>query len=309
MKWWLSGTVLGAALLGTAVGILLQKYGDASGWIGSRLRDLGLYHYAYSTVAPIQTATQSAVVPPEAMGQMRLFILAGQSNMSGRAELPESSASADQIYMFGNDYRWHLAQEPVDSPAGQVDVVSLDDSAGYGPSLAFAERLRSLRSDRPVGLIPCAKGGSSIADWQRNLSDQSLYGACLKRVRAAAAMGEISGVLFFQGEADALDPKAFPSMRPAAETWATNFEQLVTDLRQDLAQPDLPVVYAQIGALQNAEKFPYWEVVRTQQEQVQLPHSRMITTSDLAMPDSAHFTQASYRTIGERFAEQLNQLL
>ena len=65
-------------------------------------------------------------------------------------------------------------------------------------------------ADMAIGLIPCAKGGSLIHDWRRNLDDNTLYGSCLKRARAASLMGNVAGLLYFQGEIDAVDPKEQP---------------------------------------------------------------------------------------------------
>ncbi|MBD1847882.1 hypothetical protein H6F89_31790 [Cyanobacteria bacterium FACHB-63] len=40
------------------------------------------------------------------LGKLQLFILAGQSNMSGLDEMPKSEMKTNsRIYMFGNDYR------------------------------------------------------------------------------------------------------------------------------------------------------------------------------------------------------------
>jgi len=46
-----------------------------------------------------------------------------------------------RILVFGNDYRWHIAAEPVDDPFNQVDKVSEDIDAGYSPAMAFAQVL------------------------------------------------------------------------------------------------------------------------------------------------------------------------
>ncbi|MEM6349392.1 MAG: sialate O-acetylesterase [Cyanobacteria bacterium P01_D01_bin.14] len=289
-------------LLSLSIGIVLQKYFNVSGYVGDGLRAVGLYQYVYGPAQALKSATTAQPIPSERQGQLRLYVLMGQSNMSGLAPMPSSSAAAasKNVYTFGNDYQWGPAAEPVDSPVGQIDAVSLDESAGFGPSVAFAEALP--QEDGAIGLIPCAKGGSSIAQWQRDLSDQSLYGSCLKRIRAASVMGQLEGVLFFQGEADAIDPTLYPSMQPQADRWGQQFTQMVRDLRQDLNQPDLPVVYAQIGADPQDQTLPNWERVRQQQQQIDVPDSARIQTDDLETWDGVHFTADSYRIIGQRFA-------
>ena len=300
--WPLYGLGLSVSLM---AGVVLQKYFNVSGYIGEALRAAGLYQYVYSSTQALQAAASTEVVPAAAQGELRLFVLAGQSNMVGLAPLPNAQPKTKNLYTFGNDYRWRIATEPVDSPEAQVDTVSLDEDAGFGPSVAFAEALQAqgiVDEGDAVGLIPCAKGGSSIAQWQRNGSDQSLYGSCLKRIQAASTMGKVEGVLFFQGEADAIDPALYPSMQPAADQWGERFVQFATDLRQDLEQPDLPLVYAQIGAPPQDDTLINWDTVRQQQAQVELSHSAPIATEDLATTDGVHFTADSYRIIGERFA-------
>ena len=137
---------------GAALGVLLQAYYGA----GRALRYVGIIP-PLPTVVPRPTPT---AIPPgvdEALqGRLALFILAGQSNMSGRAELPDDQALDPQIVVFGNDYRWRVAVEPIDSPQGQVDAVSADmadDLARFSPGVAFA-RARPLSPDNayPVPL-------------------------------------------------------------------------------------------------------------------------------------------------------------
>jgi hypothetical protein len=144
---------------------------------------------------------------------------------------------------------------------------------------------------------------TTIQDWQRNQNDQTLYGSCLKRTRTASTMGTISGILFFQGESDALDPKKNPGMMLSPNQWADQFTVFVRDWRSDLNQPDLPVVFAQIGSNTRPNRYPNWKVVQEQQSSVSLPYCKMITTDDLALADTVHFTTESYQVIGRRFAE------
>lgn len=286
--------------LGVLFGVLVQRYYGA----GRVLKTLRVVSSQLANVGK-STAMPVSGIPEEFQGKLSLFILAGQSNMSGRGDVPASQVADPRIFVFGNDYRWRVALEPIDGSAGQVDEVSRDggpDSAMFGPSLAFARALREQKSDTVIGLIPCAKGDSSIDEWQRNLSDNKLYGSCIKRARAASVMGKITGLLFFQGEADAVDPSRYPGKRRSAIDYAGKFSTFVHDLREDLAAPQLPVIFAQIGTHKAPKDFVNWEIIKEQQAMVKLPCASMITTDDLPLRDGVHFTTESYRTIGERFA-------
>jgi hypothetical protein len=240
---------------------------------------------------------------PSGWGNVALFILAGQSNMSGRGLEFNPDETDSRVLVFGNDYRWHQAIEPVDDPTGQVDQVSEDLGTGYSPGMAFALASLEHNPRMIIGLIPCAKGASSIKEWQRDLSDQSLYGSCLKRVRAASTAGQVQGILFFQGEADAVDPDLLPEHPPDAENWPALFISFVQDFRTDLLDPRLPVVFAQIGMQTAPSVLPNWDLVKQKQESVQLPWTAMIVTDDLPLQDEVHFTTESYRIIGRRFSE------
>lgn len=254
---------------------------------------------------PQLTATPQVTATPS---RLALFILAGQSNMSGRGPVPEGQTTDPRIVEFANDYTWQLAREPVDSPEGQVDTISRDPTAGYGPSMAFARALLEKNPNLRIGLIPCARGDSTIDQWQRDASDKTLYGSCLKRVRAAAAQGDVAGILFLQGESDAWDPQKVPQLTLSANTWADKFVRMANDWRADLGKPQLPIVYAQLGNI-SLEAFPNRDAVKAQQRAVQLPFSAMITTDDLPLLDHAHFTAESFDAVGQRFAQAYWQLV
>jgi hypothetical protein len=223
--------------------------------------------------------------------------------MVGAAPLQSEEKMDPRVYVFGNDYHWRFAGEPVDNPYNQVDRVSMDKDALFGPSMAFALATLDHAPQTVIGLIPCAKSSSTIIQWQRNLSDHSLYGSCLKRIRAASQMGQISGILFFQGEADAIDPAKYPELEANPANWSELFTSFVLDIREDLNKPDLPVIFAQIGSTTATEAFTHWEVVKEQQASTHLSMTAMITTDDLPLLDGLHFTRESYQNIGERFSE------
>jgi len=249
-------------------------------------------------------------IPKEHQGTLHLFILAGQSNMSGRGDIPQPAPTPNpKIYVFGNDYQWRLAADPIDDPHNQADKVSEDENAAFSPALPFAMELSNQRPELLIGLIPCAMDDTTIQNWQRNQSEQTLYGSCLKRARTASKMGTISGILFFQGESDALDPKKNPERNLSPNQWADKFTVFVNDWRNDLDLPELPVVFAQIGTNTRPNRYPNWKIVQEQQSSVQLLYCKMITTDDLALKDTVHFTTESYQLVGKRFAKAYLEIL
>ncbi len=240
-----------------------------------------------------------------------LFILAGQSNMSGRGEPrelpPGFPAHGERIQNFSNADVWAEAREPLDHPRGQKDACSLDLSPGVGPGLAFAQRLGELLPTAYVGLIPCARGGASLAQWAPGPSPASLYGSSLRRARLAGQKGRVAGVLFHQGESDA-------GSLTVVRAWPSRFADLVTAWRRDLGDPGLPVVFCQIGDLaprwRRTPGFRHWEELRQAQATVRLPGVAMVATGDLPlMPDGIHLSTGAQLILGRRLAQAMYELL
>lgn len=296
-----------ALICGTGLGVGLQRYFDLSAKTGGWLQKVGLSRYFYAPTEVLADSLEQSAIAEQLQGNLKLYVLVGQSNMVGAAAIPDDIKTSANVFTFGNDYHWEKATEPVDSPAGQVDSVSEDPKSGFGPAFTFAKTLVAEDSSQLIGLIPCAKDGSSITEWQRNLSDQTLYGSCLKRVRAASSMGEVSGILFFQGEADTIDPQQFPTLQPDAEAWAEKFALFAYNFRQDIGKPNLPLVYAQLGQPADLDGLPNWDLVKAQQKNIQIPDATLIETADLPM-EGIHFTVDSYKVIGQRFAEAMNSV-
>ncbi len=229
---------------------------------------------------PVQFA-----IKPEQQGKLQIFILAGQSNMEGDGDMKNYLApdTRGRVYVFDEQYNWQVGKEPVRTKVG--------------PSIAFAVELLEADPAAVVGLINCARGGTNIGQWQRQLDENALYAKMMKRAKAASVQGEIRGVLFFQGENDTEgDPTDHP------HEWKKYFEQFVADVRSDLQTPDLPVVFAQLGRV---DKHALWEVVKRQQAQVNASRTGMIRTDDLAYQEGGiHYTTESYVEIGKRFAHK-----
>ncbi len=226
-------------------------------------------------------------VPEELRGRLHIFLLAGQSNMEGGGRLSEYSPLDTQgcVYVFDKEaFRWNVAREPLD---GRM----------VGPAVSFACALRAKDPALCIGLVPCARGGTNIAQWSRNLSDHSLYGRLLMRAKAASAMGRIEGLLFMQGENDT---EGKPEDHPYE--WRDFFERFVEDVRMDLGISDLPVIFAQIGA--NPGEGGPWEVIKRQQADVRMPSCAMTRTDDLAYNEGEiHLSTASQMVLGRRFAD------
>jgi hypothetical protein len=266
---------------------------------------------ATNPVVPTASSYTGQGIPPEFQGKLKLFILAGQSNMSGRGKVPASLQKTNpKVFVFGNDYQWKLAVEPIDSPAGQLDTISEDLDAGFSPAMSFAEKLLESEPGILIGLIPCAKNSTSISAWNRDTRVTTLYGSCLNRIQQASQMGTPAGILFYQGETDASDPLLYPTKGIIpTDLWAGKFGGMVQNWRADLGSPNLPVVFAQLATHGDPKSFINWEAIKQQQESVNLPFCRMVTTDDLTVVDGVHLSIESYQELGKRFASAYLDLI
>jgi hypothetical protein len=238
----------------------------------------------------------AVAVPAQAVERdLYLIALAGQSNMSGAGDvnaLPVGfPKNGPRIWNFSNANTWELAKEPVHSN---------DEHPGVGPALAMADAFTTKYPHVSVGLIPCAKSGSGIAQWQPNLSQSSLYGSCLYRQKQAAQQGKLRALVFWQGGGDGKDKKR-------AESWGENFKRMVMAWRTDIGDPKLPVILLVVTpAEQTLRKYPYRDVVRQQQLSVQMPYLTKIETIGYDhYSDGIHLTTLGQLALGPVIATAL----
>ncbi|KAL6874393.1 hypothetical protein ACP4OV_013413 [Aristida adscensionis] len=254
----------------------------------------------------------------------RVFVLSGQSNMSGRGGVrngtswdgvvPPECAPDPRILRLSAALRWEEAREPLHAD------IDTSKTCGVGPGMAFARAVlprlhqqghRHRHGGPPapeaeeepassassggavVGLVPCAIGGTAIREWARG---ENLYEQMIRRARAAAAgcgRGEIEAVLWYQGESDAADAAA-------AEAYRGNVEALIANVRADLGKPQLPFIQVAIasGDSRNIEK------VRSAQLSVNLPNVVTVDAMGLALKDdNIHLTTESQVKLGKMLAE------
>jgi len=233
---------------GRAVGLgsdLEARWGDEP-WAPFAGRPDGAFALRLGARLPGQATLQvrgatrpDIVVSCEYVGVGDIYVVAGQSNASGRGAFPSSySHPVFRAALFGNDDRWKDLTDPVDSAAGQVDRVSVEGGAGGSVWPLLATELMAAEAV-PVAFVPCAKSGTRIARWVENAaaphSRSTLYGSMLRRVRAVG--GRVRAVLFWQGEADA-------RVSTTRGVYAAALRSLAAALAHDCAAP---LVAAQIG--------------------------------------------------------------
>lgn len=137
-----------------------------------------------------------------------VIILAGQSNMVGRAGTkgsswdgitPVESESRPEILRLNDELTWEEAREPLHRGISNNCPDAMDTQpAGIGPGMPFSNSV--LRRDPAfgeIGLVPCAVGGTRLSQWSRG---SCLYNRLVTRAGAAVRDGGVlRGMLWYQG--------------------------------------------------------------------------------------------------------------
>jgi sialate O-acetylesterase len=261
------------------------------------------------------TGTPDAIVVKDVLvGD--LWVLAGQSNMAGNGNLVDVTPPTPLVHSFDMADNWGVAREPLHNLPGAADPVHWPKNTngererlvgeklaqynarrkkGAGLGLSFAEEMLR-RTGVPVGLIPCAHGGTSMSQWDPALKDKggdSLYGSMFRRVEAAG--GKVKGLLWYQGESDA-NPKDWSE-------FLRKFEGFVASGRKDFNQPDLPFYDVQIGRHVSNTNVTEWNLVQEMQRKAEsIPHTGMVASVDLPLDDPIHISTAGQQRLGHRLA-------
>lgn len=189
--------------------------------------------------------------------------------------------------------------EPASNPLNKYSTIRKGlNMQGIGPSYGFA-RTMTAHTDRQIGLVVNARGGSSILSWRKGDKD-GYYEEALKRVRTAIAKGGVlKAVLWHQGEADV----------PRMDTYRKHFTELVTNLRHDLGMPELLFIAGEIATWGPTEQAARQNVEFNNRlrETCECLSNVVCVSSEglqpLINPSDPHFCTASQLQLGERYAE------
>lgn len=225
-------------------------------------------------------------------GPLPIYVLAGQSNMSGwgsTSELYGAFASPQPEVLFHQQGAGYGVLRPW--------------STKYGPEISFG-RSMYVRTGQPLAIVKHAKGSTSLAvDW--NPDTGPLYAELLSRtIRSRDYWGTlgydpyIAGVVWMQGEQDA----RYAEM---AYAYHDNFVAFIERIRTDLSAPNAPFIYGQI----RGKDYPYRDVVREAQATTSVPYAVLVGTDDLTTYEGLHFDSLSQIKLGIRFAKAMEAQL
>jgi Carbohydrate esterase, sialic acid-specific acetylesterase len=221
-----------------------------------------------------------------------IFILAGQSNMAGRAMVePQDTVANKRILTVNKEGKLIVAKEPLHFYEPNL--------TGLDCGLSFAKRLlKNIPGNISIVLIPTAVGGSSISQWLGDSVFRSvqLFSNFTTQVNNAKQFGTIKAILWHQGESDANEKNS--------AKYEERLGVLINKFRSVTADNNLPILIGELGSFSKSKE--QFSLINNAIHHYasQNENTSVISTSDLEHKgDSLHFNSKAQRTMGKRFAE------
>jgi hypothetical protein len=278
----------------------------------------------------------SFFLPSPVSAATKVFLLGGQSNMSGvggytgynknmppwsdppydRADKPcpaPYNAPLPSVRFWNFGYGKKPA-EFVNAPETGNGWGDLQPGFGhradqFGPELSFGRRLHELYPNDEIYLVKHAIGGTNLAvDWNPNRDTmgpqyktfQQRVNAALADLKKAGKNPEIVGMIWMQGENDTTVPDH-------AKAYRQNLKNLIAKVRSDFNAPKMKFVVGRISTMSKLWATPEnLELVRKVQAEVSkiADNSSWIDTDDLTWAYYGHYGTQGQIDLGIRFANQ-----
>lgn len=226
-----------------------------------------------------------------------IFLAIGQSNMSGRAPIEmQDRGTISGVYLLRpGDATWELAQNPINKYTTGPDNVT-SNRILLGPMWTFAKRLRMRRPSVTIGLVGNARGGTSLSQW---MPGTDLFNKAVTRAKAAKQLGVLKGIIWHQGEGDS-------NAMSAWSTYVQRLSTMIAGFRAQLNDPNLLFVAGQIRQVPETAAF--------NAELLKLPNAvsntRVVRSNGVTLlNDALHFDSPGQRLMGERYADQVIEVL
>lgn len=250
--------------------------------------------------------------------QTKVFLLAGQSNMDGRAKasglskidtqrLKKAQKNVTLYYNFEKG-------KPLDTTKVAKHIAKKFGAEYlFGPELFFGIKMSEKYPEHQIVLIKRSQGGMSLygawnPDWTLEkatlMNEQKrpkLYNEFInysKEVLSKLPNYEICGMLWVQGEADS--GKRFGS-KPANE-YEANLKNLISKVRQEFNEASLPFLMFQVGGgnvVKGMKNVAKKDVNVVLIPQVQNKNSKFYFERN--PPPIGHYITKSMKKIGEYF--------
>ena len=222
-----------------------------------------------------------------------LYLLIGQSNMSGRGVITGKfkEEGNPNVFMRTKENTWAPAKNPL-----HFDKPSI---AGVGPGLSFGIAMGKAKPSHKTGLIPCAVGGTSIDVWKPGAFDKATnthpYDDMLLRLQEALKSGALKGILWLQGESDSSPEKA--------PTYLKKLEKLIHEIRTVAGNSKVPFVAGQLGRYKTQYQNinDVLKILPSGIAYTAVASSKGLTDKG----DKTHFNSESQEKMGKRMAKKM----
>lgn len=232
--------------------------------------------------------------------EMSSVLMLGQSNMAGRGDMGQVKPIRNPLCHMLRMGRWQPMCEPVNPDRG---IFEGRFRSGISLAASFAEAyVKHFQS--PVGLIPCADGGTCLSQW---MPGELLYDHAVMQTKLALRTSDLKAILWHQGESDCLSDET-------VEAYREKFLILISQLRRDLGAENVPVILGELPQQMGTS----WKTEGREQRlnrilrklAQEVPNCAIASSVGLTMkPDGAHFDSPACREFGNRYFQRYLTLI
>ena len=229
----------------------------------------------------------------DSLKHMDIYLLIGQSNMAGRADIEtQDKDTLKGVYLLTGleEKMWERAANPVNKYSTIRKSLDLQK---LGPGYYFAQSMAEKNPKKQIGLVVNAKGGTAISEW---MPGTEFYNEAVSRAKQAMKSGTLKGIVWHQGESDI----------SRTEVYMEKLTTLIESLRSDLGNKNLPFVAGQLSE-DKVERKQFNRMILELPKTVK--NTGVVTTENTTTLDETHFDSESQRELGKRYAEQMQKLI
>ena len=261
-----------------------------------------LYSISFFLLAPVASGGAPADIP-SSRENFHLFLLMGQSNMSGGVGLAAGDTQPvphvlKMLYAKEGELpKWAPGAHPLHPRRP-------NKKKRFGPGISFAEAYVADKPGVVVGLIPMAWGGRSIEQLSKG---SEIYSDAIRHAKTAMQAGILKGVLWHQGESDTV-------VQTRTDAYEERLHRLIEDVRKDLGNPRLPFIVGNLAEFYGTGKdhkaldrvariSSIKEILRSLPEK--MPHTGFVESTGCSPAAHAkvHFDRRSCILLGHRYSK------
>lgn len=222
-------------------------------------------------------------------------LMIGQSNMAGRGDIGDVEPIENPNCYMLRMARWQPMSEPI-NPDRSMFKGKFKSGVSLAASFAddFANHINA-----PVGLIPCADGGTRLEQW---MPGELLFDHAVAMTKLAQRTSELKCIIWHQGESDRKNEDSII-------TYKERFIKMITQLREELNAQNVPVIIGELSRSPDPETYKSSSHFRLNsifaEIAKELPLCSVASSDGLILKaDNLHFNSVSLREFGHRYFKE-----